>query len=298
MKVGQNTAPLEPRPFPQTMSPAAAATYFNGTDQTLANTLAGTSFAAPLVSGAAALIDQYGTNNPGIATVPGSQFDERVVKAILMNGASKTNPDGTPLLDQNGNPWGPALEPQDYTQNKLNTEYPNLYGELTSYTKPDPFTGGTIGIKIGLDPELGTGQLNAVQSLKNYAAGQQGPGFVNPTGWDLRGISGYSQFSTELGIDYNDYTFTVNAGGTFSATLTWNRIRHAQRYERQRPMGSEQTFNATNAAGTKDGDDNAIDRSRPRDIQDARPPVDRLCHERCRQRAVLVRPASGGRVYA
>ncbi len=237
-----NTAPfIAGPPFPSS-TPARPANL-TGNDTVAASTLAGTSFAAPAVSGAGALLEQYGTNT-------GMSIDHRVIKAILLNGATTTAPGGGPLLDSNGNPWGPALNPDNPANNKIATEYVVTYGGLAgqTFTKPDPFAGpaDTVPIKIGIDPQLGTGQLDVVRSLKNYAAGQQAPGPVSPTGWDLRGIAGF--VNNNIAAAMKDYVFTTS-GGQFSGTLTWDRQVSLNDTNGNALWDPGETFNAVNAAG-------------------------------------------------
>jgi hypothetical protein len=152
---------------------------------------AGTSFAAPLVSGAAANLVQYGT-------ATGENTDHRVLKAILMNGASKySNETGAPLTHKDeATTWTHAVPASD------------------GFEKPDRIRGGTVHIQVGLDEELGTGQLDMLNSFVNYAGGQQGPGLVSDTGYDL---------DTVNAGQINTYQFTT-FGGEFRATLVWDRM--------------------------------------------------------------------------
>jgi hypothetical protein len=78
-----------------------------------------------------------------------------------------------------------------------------------TFMKADPFNEngtGNINIKIGIDPQMGTGQLDLVSSLVNYSARQQAPGNVRPVGWDLRNIAGFSAANPAAAM--NDYLFT------------------------------------------------------------------------------------------
>ncbi len=151
---------------------------------------AGTSFAAPLVAGAAANLREYGAAN-------GENTDHRVLKAVLMNGASKfSNENGTRLTHKDGvTEWEETV----------------LAG---GFQKPDLIRGGNVDIEIGLDQELGTGQLDMLNSFTNYAAGQQGPGLVDDTGYDLDTVAAGA---------INTYQFTTY-GGEFRATLVWDRF--------------------------------------------------------------------------
>ncbi len=152
---------------------------------------AGTSFAAPLVSGAAANLVQYGTAN-------GENLDHRVLKAVLMNGATKRTYDGAELLRHATGPgtWTNAISVED------------------DWKKPDLIRGGEVPLQVGLDEELGTGQLDMLGSFVNYSAGEQGPGEVKNTGYDLNWVEA---------LTINTYEFTT-FGGEFRATLVWDRI--------------------------------------------------------------------------
>ncbi len=182
-----DTAPVIPGPpFPVT-NPGA---NLGGGDTLRPNTIAGTSFAAPLVAGAAALLYEGGTTL-------GMSTDHKVLKAVLLNGADKNAPTGAPLTDQNNAVWGRALN-------------------AGTFTKVDPLTvtGPTVDIQVGLDPLLGTGQMDVKKSAMNYAAGEQGPGLVRPVGWDI----------ATLGSNVINHYSLDNVMGLFTATLTWDRF--------------------------------------------------------------------------
>ena len=99
-----------------------------------------TSYAAPLVSGAATLLLQAGREGLGGSTA--ASTDIRVIKALLLNGASK---------------------PPDWTNSY--TIYTNVY----SFHAPDAFT------LTPLDPRYGSGVLNIYNSYKNLVAGEHSP---------------------------------------------------------------------------------------------------------------------------
>jgi hypothetical protein len=65
---------------------------------------------------------------------------------------------------------------------------------------------------------LGTGMLNVVGSLNNYAAGEQGPGLVNPVGWDSETVPTTAAANSIVDV----YTFNVAVAGQFEATLCWD----------------------------------------------------------------------------
>ncbi len=190
-----------------TTAPNAAATNnpgpnLGGGDAVVAGSLAGTSFAAPLVSGASALLYQQYVNSP---INQGFSADHRVIKAILLNGATHTGPDGNPI-----------------THADAATQWARLAGKgvtpLPAGTTAAQFGGSNPKVQPGLDPELGTGLLNEVGSLKNYAAGNQGPGLVNPIGWNINTITQGAAANTIVAT----YTINVPVSGLFNATLCWD----------------------------------------------------------------------------
>ena len=99
----------------------------------------GTSFAAPLTAGTAALLEQYGI-------AQGLSHDHQDKKALLMNSASKhilsRDPDGGGLLT--GTAW-----PVRYAARNLNP----------------------LAIGQSLDPQAGTGMLNGLAAVRQYQPG-------------------------------------------------------------------------------------------------------------------------------
>ena len=135
----------------------------------------------------------------------GFSADHRVMKAILLNGATHTGPDGNPILRADGV-----------------TQWSRLAGKgitpLPVGTTAAQFGGSNPTVQPGLDPQLGTGLLNVVGSLRNYAAERQGPGLVNPIGWDLNTVPAGSAANTIVSA----YTISIPVSGAFSATLCWD----------------------------------------------------------------------------
>ena len=147
----------------------------------------GTSFAAPTVAGGAALL--YDAAYARLGSDPDAR-DARVMKSVLMNSADKT------LGWNNGQ-----------------TANPNgLGGVLTSQ---------------GLDNRVGTGRMDLNRAFDQLLSGTtdvagtlQGPlGLVKSTGWDFGQVA---EGTT------NDYVINsdIQAGSSFTATLTWFRDRH------------------------------------------------------------------------
>ncbi|HZZ27625.1 MAG TPA: PEP-CTERM sorting domain-containing protein [Pirellulales bacterium] len=188
---------------------------------------AGTSFAAPLVTGAASLIYQYGNDN-FVPALHSEAVDHRVIKAIILNGATHTY-NGQNLMETNGTtPWtrlaGAGTTPVLQGTNIL--QYPG-----TALPKVRP----------GLDPQLGTGMLNVVNSLKNYAAGEQAPGLVNPVGWDSETVKTTATPNSIV----DAYTINVPIAGLFQATLDWDDAINNANGGTAGVNGSG-TFNGTN----------------------------------------------------
>jgi hypothetical protein len=146
----------------------------------------GTSFATPTVAGGAALL--YDAAYAVLAATPDAR-DSRVIKAVLMNSAVKTQG------------W-----------NNGQTANPNgLGGVLTTR---------------GLDNRVGAGRMDLnhaydqlLSGTKNVPGLIQGlEGTVKPIGWDFGQVG--------QGIT-NDYIISdaLEAGSNFAATLTWFRDR-------------------------------------------------------------------------
>ncbi len=202
---GSNISQALPDGPPAPVFPATNPGGFANTDLVSADSIAGTSFAAPLVSGASALLYQYG-GNQGFST------DHRVIKAILLNGATHTYYD--PNLGRNL-----AL-----TQSNGVTPWTRLPGAgMTPLLVNPPVTAAQFGgspplVRPGLDPQLGTGLLNVTNSLINYAAGRQAPGLVNPIGWDLEPVPMGGAANTI----FDAYTINIPVAGLFKSTLCWD----------------------------------------------------------------------------
>jgi len=84
---------------------------------------------------------------------------------------------------------------------------------LNSATK---LSGWTHTDTQPLDNEQGAGRIDALQAIHQYVAGQQGPGSVNPCGWDLDNVNN---------LVNNVYTMNEAAqdGYCITASLTWYR---------------------------------------------------------------------------
>lgn len=145
----------------------------------------GTSFATPLVTGTAALLQQHGAKKNFEA---GVRTDSRVMRAVLMNSTNKT------AMNRAGMRWD------------------------------EEFADGASG-KANMSNETGTGSLDAMQAYEQYGAGRKAPTFgkdetgktVGEMGWDLRSVEG-------KGLDKsNDYkTSLLRKGTVMESTVCWN----------------------------------------------------------------------------
>lgn len=129
--------------------------HVSGTDPTggegywYAYEMAGTSFAAPIVAGGAALLVDYGYANFG----GGTSIDGRIIKAVLLNSATK----------------------------------------LPGWNNAQTLVNGVITTTQGLDPSQGAGMLNLAQAYTQYSGGTHnlpglGGGSVAPIGWDFGAV--------------------------------------------------------------------------------------------------------------
>lgn len=150
--------------------------------------LNGTSFAAPIVAGAATLLHSY-ANTTGFGPTTSEGTDARVIKAVLMNSAAKLPG------------WDSGQAP--------------ISGVITTTQALDHAQGaGMLDLDRGFD-QYTTGQAGLL------GASQGSQGQVLPIGWDL------GQVNPTAGIYDNTYFISqpLVGGTTFNATLTWFRQR-------------------------------------------------------------------------
>ena len=150
-------------------------------------TNSGTSFAAPHVAATIARLIEAAASNQ-FPNAPASQAqDPRVIKAALLNSATKL---------------------PDWTQGAV------LNGSLT---------GGVTRVTQPLDKSQGAGLLNANGAYLQLAAGRWAPRYVNDidTG-NLAALTGWDFANVKLSMT-NVYQLTSQAAGTVSITLDWYR---------------------------------------------------------------------------
>ena len=168
--------------------------------------VSGTSFAAPHVAGAAALVHAQKEKVNDAAKFDARSIDNKVVKAVVLNGAR------TDIFDIDGFAWAQKTA-----------------GGLPTADAP----GQTLAVQRSLDPQAGAGALDVNNTLRNYAMGEANLSDANDqlhhridmtdkaalrTGfWDLETAR---KRGTEVGTV--DYLLGDVAGVHIRATLTWN----------------------------------------------------------------------------
>jgi subtilisin family serine protease len=179
------------------VAPGTGIEMFNPDGTTTRST--GTSFAAPHVTAAVALIQEFGDRQLR-NEAPNWSLDSRqseVSKVILLNSADK--------IEDEGNGLNLGMRRTIIDQRNRN------WLESDAYTNP----------AIPLDAELGTGHLNAFRAYQQFSGGQwKASDPIAAIGWD------YDQVGlTNDAPAYRDYVFNtpLAANSYLSVTLAWNR---------------------------------------------------------------------------
>jgi hypothetical protein len=176
---------------------------------TLYNTNSGTSFAAPMVSGVAARLVQYGNTLPPV--IIAAATDPRTIKAVLLNSATKLTGWGQGVVQGTGAP------------------VPGLTGSLTGKVWTATQQGDISQVTQPLDPNQGAGLLNANGSYLQLAANGGMPGKPLFTNSNIRaggnvGLTGWDFNTVSMNMS-NVYRVlpTQAQQGTLALTLVWNR---------------------------------------------------------------------------
>jgi hypothetical protein len=150
----------------------------------------GTSFAAPHVTGAAALLQQYGfqQNGSGNPRFTDLYLRHEVVKAVMMNSADKLS------------------SVQGSTRTIIDSADQN-WTMSEAYNNPN----------IPLDDEMGAGHLNVRRAVQQLAPGEYDPGMVPLIAWDYSPMP-FAGTSTEYILDQ-----PLSANQYVAATLIWDR---------------------------------------------------------------------------
>jgi len=151
----------------------------------------GTSFAAPHVTAAVALLQEYAVARRAISTVGWGATNPRrheVMKALLLNSAEKLS----------------GVHGSSRTHFNRNNQRWDQTTAHNSDTTP-------------LDLHFGAGHLNVSAAVTNFASGEQNPnpGPVSLTGWDYGSVG--SSF-----VDY-DLDGIIGGGTWVAVTLAWDR---------------------------------------------------------------------------
>jgi len=152
--------------------------------------VAGTSFSAPIVAGAATLLNSYANTNTSFSSGGTNEAtDSRVVKAVLLNSADK----------------------------------------IPGWSNAQALDGNIITTTQSLDYASGAGALNIGGSYDQFTTGTRGVvgtfananHLVTESGWDL------SSISPTAGLFDSVYRIAteLQGGSDFTATLTWFRER-------------------------------------------------------------------------
>jgi hypothetical protein len=189
---------------------------------------AGTSFAAPHVAGAVALMAQDSVARG----MGGDSRKEMVQRAILMNSADKIQ----------------GVLGMDHTILRQRVDDDNTgVGLNWVQERQAEVTAGVNRNAVPLDNQLGVGQLNVRRAKIQLEAGEQKPGPVQYIGWDYNTVAS----ATLGGSTSQTYALPAMVGGQWiSATLTWDRQINLNDSLVANGKFDAETYIALNAGGT------------------------------------------------
>ncbi|HZZ28117.1 MAG TPA: S8 family serine peptidase [Pirellulales bacterium] len=182
----------------------------------------GTSYAAPMVTATAALLDQYGQQRLNkVAPNWSSDYSHhQVMKAVLMNSADK-------IQDNVGYTHAGLLPIPANGLLGMDRTVVMQDGTSTWFDSPayDDDVNTGLGL-VALDQQMGTGELDAKRALKQFAAGEYHSFQVSNTytevpviGWDYgRSDARGSNFPSIYRLNQQ-----LPAGSFISITLTFDR---------------------------------------------------------------------------
>jgi len=184
---------------------------------------AGTSFAAPHVTGVVALLAEE-----GLTMGTGTDENRLAQRAIIMNSARKRHintPDATESDVRDNAATGNEAADDDYL-----TAAGTIRQKVGVIPKTDQWTpsawdspdGKKLTVTDPLDDELGTGALDARRALIQHAGGEQKEKHfslagIDPIGWNRTFLN------PDFGNDIYEFNFGVKAGTFVTATLVWDR---------------------------------------------------------------------------
>jgi hypothetical protein len=193
----------------------------------------GTSFAAPHVTGASALLAEsglplgqaFGNNHLAHKAIILNSARKRFINGPINNFGFAEDYQGGGTSNAPGNPPVPASDNQPSDGDYLNGAVlrPGASGGAPKTAQWTPsewsFNAGRFTTFRPLDDETGTGVLDVNRVLYQHRQGQQGANQkVRPVGWDIGFMSGgFPNLQYEIDTP-------LAAGDFITATLCWDRI--------------------------------------------------------------------------